>query len=166
MTAHHAHYDQIGTPIGPVYLILKGRDLTGVSIWQEPSGLKRGHAPGALIGQFRDYFEGAGRVFDYPFLMPGGTDFERGVWIALLDIPYGQTRSYKWIAERAGRPGASRAAGRALSKNPLPIILPCHRVIEAGGSPGGYSPSPDIKIRLLDLEYYYCLREPNVRVFP
>lgn len=157
-----SHYNRIDTPVGPVYLILKGRELAGVSIWQEPQGLKLGHIPGPLAGQFSDYFGGALRTFDYPLAMAAGTDFERKIWLCLLDIPYGQTRSYKWIAERAGRPGASRAAGRALSKNPLPIILPCHRVIESGGGPGGYSPSPDIKRRLLDMEYYYSLHPAKI----
>ncbi|MDA8088765.1 MAG: methylated-DNA--[protein]-cysteine S-methyltransferase [Nitrospiraceae bacterium] len=157
-----AHYDGIDTPIGAIYLILKGSLLAGVSIWQEPSGLKRGPVPACLAGQFRSYFEGALKAFDYPLLAPEGTDFERKIWLSLFDIPYGQTRSYKWIAERAGRPGASRAAGQALSKNPLAIVLPCHRVIESGGGPGGYSPSPDIKRRLLDLEYYYSLHPARI----
>ncbi len=152
-----SHYGKIETPVGPAYLVLKGRELAEVSIWREPRGIRRGHVPEPMARQFAAYFKGALKEFDYPVSLTGGTEFERKIWLSLLDIPYGQTRSYKWIAERAGRPGASRAAGQALSKNPLPIILPCHRVIESGGGPGGYSPSPDIKRRLLDMEYYYSL---------
>ncbi len=155
-------YGKIDTPVGPVYLVLKGGELAAVSIWEEPQGLRRGKIPERLAGQFSGYFGGTLRQFDYPLALTGGTGFERKIWLSLLEIPYGQTRSYKWIAERAGRPGASRAAGQALSKNPLPIILPCHRVIESGGGPGGYSPSPEIKRRLLDMEYYYSLRPSRV----
>ncbi len=152
------YYNRIDTPVGPVYLVLKGRELAAVSIWEEPRGIRRGNIPVPLARQFDGYFEGTLREFNYPLAITGGTGFEQKIWMCLLEIPYGQTRSYKWIAEHAGRPGASRAAGQALSKNPLPIILPCHRVIKSGGAPGGYSPSPGIKRRLLDMEYYYTLR--------
>ncbi|MBF0563744.1 MAG: MGMT family protein [Nitrospirae bacterium] len=74
------------------------------------------------------------------------------VYRVLLEIPYGQTRSYKWVAERVGSPKASRAVGHALSTNPLPIIVPCHRVVASDGSLGGFSPSIEIKMILLDIE--------------
>jgi methylated-DNA-[protein]-cysteine S-methyltransferase len=83
-----------------------------------------------------------------------GTDFEKGVWSVLRDIPFGETRTYKWVAERTGSPSAVRAVGQALSKNPIPIIVPCHRVIESDGSIGGYSSGVNTKRRLLELEYY------------
>jgi O-6-methylguanine DNA methyltransferase len=83
-----------------------------------------------------------------------GTEFERKVWAALNEIPFGETRTYKWIAEKIGNPAAVRAVGRALSKNPIPIVIPCHRVIESDGSIGGYSSGVNIKKRLLELEYY------------
>jgi len=72
----------------------------------------------------------------------------------LKEIPFGQTRSYKWVAEKVGKPAAVRAVGRALSKNPVPIVVPCHRVIESDGSIGGYSSGVRRKRRLLEMEYY------------
>jgi methylated-DNA-[protein]-cysteine S-methyltransferase len=83
-----------------------------------------------------------------------GTDFEKKVWETLRKIPYGETRTYKWLAEEIGKPQAFRAVGNALGKNPIPIIFPCHRVIESDGSLGGYSGGVDIKRRLIEIEYY------------
>ena len=76
------------------------------------------------------------------------------VWYALNEIPYGETKTYKWIAEKIGKPAAVRAVGQALSKNPIPIVVPCHRVIESDGSIGGYSSGVNVKKRLLEMEYY------------
>ncbi|MDA8325746.1 MAG: methylated-DNA--[protein]-cysteine S-methyltransferase [Nitrospiraceae bacterium] len=151
-------YDCFESPVGPLYLLIKGRELAGVSIRREPSGCRQASAAPALINEFRKYFDGALRTFTYPFVLVDGTPFERSVWLALREIPYGQTRSYKWLAARVGRPQAARAAGQALAKNPLPIVLPCHRVIESDGGLGGYSPALEIKRRLLELEYYRSMR--------
>lgn len=151
----NSFFDSFESPVGPLYLLVKGGELAGVSIGRQPSGFKRGTAPAALVSEFRKYFDGGLKAFTYPFIVPDGTAFERGIWLALLEIPYGQTRSYKWIAARAGHPGAARAAGQALAKNPLPIVLPCHRVIESDGGLGGYSPDLEIKRRLLEAEYYH-----------
>ena len=84
------------------------------------------------------------------------TAFEKRVFRAASLIPFGQVRSYKWVARRAGRPFAHRAAANALSKNPYPIIIPCHRVIKSDGSIGGYSRGTDLKIRLLKREGIDC----------
>lgn len=97
--------------------------------------------------------------------MPEGTEFEQRVWSALSGIPFGETRTYKWIAEKIGNPGAVRAVGRALSKNPLPIIIPCHRVIESDGSLGGYSSGTHRKRRLLEMEYYGKMSEKTAEGF-
>jgi methylated-DNA-[protein]-cysteine S-methyltransferase len=72
----------------------------------------------------------------------------------LKEVPYGETRTYKWVAEKVGNPHAFRATGNALGKNPIPIIFPCHRIIESDGSIGGYSSGIEIKRRLLEIEYY------------
>lgn len=80
------------------------------------------------------------------------TEFERRVLKAVLKIPLGQTRTYKWVAQKAGYPKAARAAGQALNKNPYPIIIPCHRVVASGGKLGGYSRGVMAKKRLLNLE--------------
>ncbi len=105
-------------------------------------------------GQLEEYFAGRRREFDLP-LAPGGTDFMRAVWNALLTIPYGQTRSYKEIAECVGNVRACRAVGGANNKNPIPIFIPCHRVIGANGQLVGFGGGLDMKEGLLALEKRY-----------
>ena len=93
--------------------------------------------------QLDEYFRGERRTFDLP-LDVEGTDFQLAVWGALVDIPYGLTESYGELAERVGRPGAARAVGGANGRNPVPIVVPCHRVIGASGAMTGYAgPSED-----------------------
>lgn len=97
------------------------------------------------------YAEGKLREFDLP-LSPKGTDFQKRVWQKLREIPYGETRSYKQLAEAVGDPNACRAVGGANGKNPIPVIIPCHRVIGADGSLGGFTSGIENKKRLLGLE--------------
>lgn len=99
-----------------------------------------------------NYFKGNLKIFRQKFKIINGTDFEKDVWDFLKNIPYGETKTYKWVAERIGRKKAVRAIGQALKKNPLPIILPCHRVINSNGSIGGFSWGREIKKFLLELE--------------
>jgi len=80
--------------------------------------------------------------------MKAYTPFQRAVWMACMSIPKGQTRSYKWVAERIGRPGAGRAVGTALGKNPFAPDVPCHRVIKSDGTPGGYSAPGGLKAKI------------------
>ena len=101
--------------------------------------------------QLEEYFDGRRRSFDLS-LAPAGTLFQREVWDALREIPYGETRSYGSLAGTIGRPKAVRAVGAANGKNPIPIVIPCHRVIGADGSLTGFGGGLDIKRRLLDLE--------------
>jgi len=101
--------------------------------------------------QLKSYFAGELKEFSLP-LAPEGTAFMKQVWAALCEIPYGKTASYKDIAEKIGRPKAARAVGLANNRNPIPIIIPCHRVIGADGSLVGYGGGLDIKKRLLELE--------------
>ena len=101
--------------------------------------------------QLKEYFCGKRRAFDLP-IEPNGTEFQLKVWNALCQIPYGETRSYKEIAELIGSPKASRAVGGANNKNPIMIIIPCHRVIVADGSLIGYAGGIDTKEKLLELE--------------
>ena len=101
--------------------------------------------------QLLEYLAGVRRVFDLP-LAPKGTEFYRSVWRALEEIPYGETRSYRDIAQAVGRPKAVRAVGQANHNNPIPIIIPCHRVVGANGSLTGYGGGLDLKERLLRLE--------------
>ena len=101
--------------------------------------------------QLREYFAGTRRVFDLP-IDAGGTDFQAGVWRELQRIPYGRTVSYGDIAKSLKRPGAAIAVGQANGRNPVAIIVPCHRVIGANGALVGYASGTDIKQRLLLME--------------
>ena len=101
--------------------------------------------------QLDEYFTGKRKAFDLPLELKG-TSFQNAVWNALLAIPYGETRSYKEIAEYIGNPRACRAVGMANHRNPLAIIVPCHRVVEHSGGLGGYAGGLDVKRLLLDLE--------------
>ena len=105
-----------------------------------------------LIKRLRAYFNGHKVSFPDELDLSGATPFQREVWQITRLIPYGETRSYGWLAKKIGKPGASRAIGQALGKNPLPIIIPCHRVICSNGKLGGYSGGLEIKRSLLHLE--------------
>lgn len=105
--------------------------------------------------QLQEYFEGKRKVFDLP-LAPKGTEFQQKVWQALKEIPFGETRSYGEIAKSIGQPKASRAVGGANNKNPLPIFIPCHRVIGANGKLVGYAGGLEIKKILLNIENLVC----------
>ena len=98
-----------------------------------------------------EYLSGKRKMFTFPITLDG-TDFQRLVWEALLEIPYGQKRTYKEIAESIGRPKAARAVGKACNKNPLLIVVPCHRVVGSGGSLIGYAYGLEMKVQLLQLE--------------
>lgn len=102
--------------------------------------------------QLQEYFAGNRRGFDLP-LAPQGTAFQQKVWQALIEIPFGETRSYGQIAANIHQPKASRAVGGANNKNPLPIFIPCHRVIGADGKLVGYAGGLEVKKTLLDVEH-------------
>ncbi|HZZ84280.1 MAG TPA: methylated-DNA--[protein]-cysteine S-methyltransferase [Anaeromyxobacteraceae bacterium] len=110
------------------------------------SALTRRHVEGALAA-LDDYF--AGRAPRLPALDLHGSAFEKAVWEELVGIPFGETRTYGEIAARLGRPGAARAVGAANGRNPVCILVPCHRVVQAGGKLGGYSGGLDAKRWLL-----------------
>ena len=108
--------------------------------------------------QLVEYIKGDRRTFDVPIKITRGTEFQRKVWKALCDIPYGEIRSYKDIAEAVGSPNAVRAVGGANKRNPISIIIPCHRVIRKNGELGGYGgmgPLVSVKEKLLALEKEY-----------
>ena len=102
--------------------------------------------------QFIEYFDGKRKIFDLPLNFDGCTDFMRAVYCALLKIPYGETVSYKNIAEQINYPKGFRAVGLANNKNPLPVIVPCHRVIGSDGKLVGFAGGIDMKLKLLELE--------------
>lgn len=150
------------SPVGTLYLIFSGGALAGLE-FDKPDKLYlknyvSSHAWAVYFKkQLKGYFKGLVKEFEQTFIFMNGTAFEQKVWLSLKDVPYGETRSYKWLAEKVGSPGAVRAVGQALGKNPLPVILPCHRIICSDGSLGGYSPRVEIKEWLLSLE---ALKKP------
>ncbi len=110
-----------------------------------------------VLTQLTKYLKGELKNFDCPLDMKG-TSFEKKVWAALKRIPYGETRSYKGIAKSIGHPKAFRAVGNANGSNPIPLIIPCHRVIESNGGLGGFGHGLKVKKRLLDLEKAHGIR--------
>jgi methylated-DNA-[protein]-cysteine S-methyltransferase len=139
------------TPIGPLRLSAEGDHLSRVEF--AASADARSSEPVLLQAeaQLRAYFAGALRRFDLP-LAPRGTAFQLSVWDALLEIPYGATTSYSELATAIGRPSACRAVGAANGRNPLAVIVPCHRVIGAAGALTGYGGGLERKRMLLALE--------------
>ncbi|MGV1037808.1 MAG: methylated-DNA--[protein]-cysteine S-methyltransferase [Candidatus Nanopelagicales bacterium] len=157
-------YTHIDSPVGPLLLIGAVSDsafaLVGISMQEQA------HAPevgigwlrddfvfGEVIAQLEQYFTGDRTTFDLTIgIDHQGTEFQSAVWRALTDIPYGQTASYADVAASVGRPRATRAVGSANGRNPLAIVIPCHRVVAASGGLGGYGGGLDRKELLLDLE--------------
>lgn len=147
------------TPIGPLGLLAGDDGLRMIRFHAEAdlrwAGAEARVAAHPLLDaarrQLDDYFAGTRRAFDLP-LAPRGTDFQLGVWRALSAIPYGDTISYAELARRIGQPSARRAVGAANGRNPLPIVVPCHRVIGADGSLTGFGGGLPTKQFLLHLE--------------
>ncbi|POX38829.1 cysteine methyltransferase [Streptomyces sp. Ru73] len=160
-TPVRTHTVLTGTPVGALTLVARDGALTGLYMTdqrhrppQESFGPPEdpGTEPFATaIRQLRAYFDGELTAFDLPLRLEG-TPFQRRVWAALCDIPYGATVSYGELAERLGRPTAARAVGLANGRNPVGIIVPCHRVVGASGSLTGYGGGLDRKRHLLDFE--------------
>ena len=115
-------------------------------------GGRRGRLPYNLTRALQRYAAGHVVRFKVPLDLSAGTPFQRSVWRTLTRIPRGQTRSYAWVAKQIGNPRATRAVGAACGANPVPIIVPCHRVIASDGSIGGFSSGLRLKRRLLKLE--------------
>ena len=148
------------SPVGPLLLMSDGTSLTGLHTdndkhrpAMQPDWIcDETAAPFAQVkAQLRGYFEGRLTEFDLP-LAPLGTEFQLRVWQELRDIPYGETISYAELARRIGRPTASRAVGHSNARNPISIIVPCHRVIGADKSLTGYAGGLDRKRALLEHE--------------
>ena len=148
---------RLSTPIGALTLVATERGLSRVRFaHQDASDVDAavdGQHPvlAAAASQLREYFAGRRTRFDLALDLVG-TEFQRLAWSALADVPYGQTVTYGQQAERIGRPGASRAVGAANAKNPVPIVLPCHRVVGADGSLTGFAGGIEMKATLLSLE--------------
>lgn len=139
------------TPIGGLTLFEEGGALVRIDFGKTAAETERTALLDEAARQLAAYFAGKLRTFALP-LAPAGTPFQRGVWAALREIPYGETRSYAEIAAMAGCPRGYRAVGLANNRNPLPILIPCHRVIGANGALTGYAGGLAVKEKLLRLE--------------
>lgn len=133
----------------PQHSASEAQEILGVSPQEMAS---QSHRFQNLIERLRIYFSGREVEFSDCVDLSGATAFQRQVWETTRLIPYGQTRAYGWVAEQIGKPKAARAVGQALGRNPLPVIIPCHRVIAGNGSLGGFSGGLEIKKQLLRLE--------------
>ncbi|MFH0802380.1 MAG: methylated-DNA--[protein]-cysteine S-methyltransferase [bacterium] len=158
-------YSNIPTPLGEIFLGFSPAGLCKVGlagsedaflrwllrVFKEPVAREESSRSGEAARQISAYLKGRLREFSLTLDIIG-TPFQKRVWAALREIPYGKTRSYGEIAGLIRSPGASRAVGTACGRNPLPLVVPCHRVLAAGGAPGGFSCGLPIKKFLLDLE--------------
>jgi methylated-DNA-[protein]-cysteine S-methyltransferase len=148
------------SPLGPMIVAATDSGLAG--LWFEgqrhvPDNAGWPHAAAhpvllQAVAQLDDYFAGRRTQFDLPLDLQGGTAFQQSVWRALLAIPAGGTTSYRVLSERVGRPSAMRAVGAAVGRNPVSIVVPCHRVLGSDGSLTGYAGGLERKSALLELE--------------
>jgi methylated-DNA-[protein]-cysteine S-methyltransferase len=141
----------IDTPIGPLHALIDDDGRLEELGFREPLRQESRGDSAHVREELREYFAGKRRTFTIP-LAPKGTPFQLAVWNALLEIPYGDTISYSELAQRIGKPSAVRAVGAANGANPIPVIIPCHRVIGANGSLTGYGGGIERKQWLLALE--------------
>ncbi|MCG7297628.1 MULTISPECIES: methylated-DNA--[protein]-cysteine S-methyltransferase [Brevibacterium] len=149
------------TPLGELLLVTRNGALVNVGLPGQNIEPPRpatvgthdtGEHLGAITQQFDEYFSGQRTTFDMNIDISETTDFRRAVLEHLVTIPYGETRTYTQVAEAVGRPRAVRAVGSACATNPVPIVIPCHRVLRSDGSLGGYAGGLDMKRTLLELE--------------
>jgi len=150
MNTHHYN-----SPVGILEIKADDRAITNVGNLKHYSGKIQTSTNPLIVEtckQLDEYFAGKRRKFELPLSPQGGTPFQQRVWKQLQEIPYGQAISYAQLAKAIGNPKACRAVGSANGKNPIAIIIPCHRVIASDGSLGGYTGGLDIKVQLLALE--------------
>lgn len=138
----------VESPIGPLGIATDGAVVIGVRFGADPA------PPGThpAVAELAAYFAGTLTDFSVPVSIRGGSEFERAVWAEIARIPYGETVTYGAIAKALGDPGAARAVGTACNRNPVPVIVPCHRVVGAGGKLIGFGGGLDRKRRLLEME--------------
>lgn len=145
------HFATYSSPFGPIEIGYEGGNLLSI----RRGSCKTQHIPSDVSDlanmQLQEYFQGKRTCFDLPIFLKG-TPFQLAVWNSLLEIPYGEVRTYGQIATRLGNPKASRAVGQAANRNPLWIVVPCHRVIGRNASLTGYAGGLDMKHALLELE--------------
>jgi methylated-DNA-[protein]-cysteine S-methyltransferase len=160
------YYMNMPSPVGELWIFAKGNALVALD-FEKPTSKRLSelmtihHATStaqhsievlaSAINQLKEYFAGERRKFDLA-LSPRGTEFQKKTWKVLEQIPFGQTWSYAEEADKLGKPTAARAVGSANGKNPIPILIPCHRVVQKNGDLGGYSSGLKIKRLLLRIE--------------
>ncbi len=148
----HAIYQ---SPFGPIVITFTEQVVTGIKRREHnlAEQSEQPHSPmlQKVFTQLDEYFSGKRKSFDFEYKAQG-TEFQKKVWKALCDIPYGETRSYKDIAKAVGSEKACRAVGLANNRNPISIVIPCHRVIASNGALTGYAGGLPMKQALLDLE--------------
>ena len=164
MVKQSLKYDIVDTRLGKILIVGSKEGLQRISIHtslqsalesiaqQFPESIESPGEFADLPQRLKQYARGRQIIFNDKLNFSYATLFKRAVWEATRTIPYGETRSYEWIAQRVGNPEAARAVGQALKSNPFPIIVPCHRVIGKDGSLTGFSYGIDVKKRLLDIE--------------
>lgn len=159
-------YDVLDSPLGKLWVAIGPKGVTTIHYGEEPSEselrrLVRVYGPGvvpdpkrssALARELDQYFAGKRRAFDIDVDLSGLSPFQQKVLSATAKIPFGDVHTYQTVARRAGNEKASRAAGGALNANPIPIVVPCHRVVGSNGSLVGYAGGLDVKRRLLAIE--------------
>lgn len=159
------HFFRTSSPVGPLFLAASAKGLVRLEFEARmqrlnPRAIELKESRDALapyLEELNEYFAGQRRQFSIPLDLRG-TEFQLQCWRALLDIPYGKTRSYRDLAQAIRHPQAFRAVGMSNNRNPVAIVVPCHRVIAADGSLCGYGGGLDIKRKLLDLE---CAKLPS-----
>ena len=146
-------YAVVETPLGELTLASTPRGLASIYFGRNVprDGVIDVESNRVYIGQIEEYFQGRRTAFDFPLDL-SGTDFQVAVWRELLQIPYGQTRTYGEIAKKLGKPRAARAVGMANHDNRIPIVVPCHRVIRTDGTLAGYRWGVERKQKLLERE--------------
>lgn len=154
------------SPLGPIWLALQNGVLTGLYFKKNKRDLgcqskTEKHLFDPVIEQLVEYLDGKRTSFDFPF-RPQGTPFQKEVWGALSSIPYGQTVTYSDIANQINKPNAVRAVGAAVGRNPISIVVPCHRVLGKNGRLTGYAGGVDAKARLLEIEQVFIPSVPEL----
>ncbi|MCL2562091.1 MAG: methylated-DNA--[protein]-cysteine S-methyltransferase [Rikenellaceae bacterium] len=148
------HFLYYSSPIGRLVIAADGEGyITDLTFGRVPHGAVEGETEALAVAerQLDEYFAGKRMEFELP-LRPSGTSFQQNVWCELQRIPYGRTASYGQVAAAVGKPRAARAVGMANNRNPIAVIIPCHRVIGSNGALTGYAGGLEVKKRLLELE--------------
>jgi len=162
--------DKLSFSIFPFTITLHGEHgvVTRIElkIGERKSDISNTSSPGYLISlkhQILEYIQGKKVEWNVNIALKKGTEFQQRVWTVCQQIPFGEIRSYKWVADKIGKPKAIRAVGYALSKNPFPIVIPCHRIIRKDGKLGGFSCGLEVKRELLMLEGHRILTPSHLR---